>query len=96
MGLKKIIYKGETYLYEVSKNMFDGGTYVYSSTPIEYIERKYVIFGPKIVKVKYDYLFYTSIDIEDPCYSKKLIESKFKDRLAYYEREKEIENGNIL
>jgi hypothetical protein len=76
--------------------MFDGGTYVYSSIPIEYIERKYVIFGPKIVKVKYNYLFHLSIDIENPCYSKKYIESKFKDRLGYCDREKEIENGKIL
>lgn len=96
MALKKIVYHDITYLYEISNNIFEGGTYIYDSTPIEYIERKYVFFGPRVVKTKYEFLFYTHMDIELPCYTKSDIESKFRYELNLIKRKKEIESGNIL
>lgn len=96
MALKKIVYQNVTYLYEVSNSFFDGGTYVYDATPIEYIERKYVFFGPRVVKTKYEFLFHTHMDFELPCYTKSEIESKFRYELNLINRKKEIESGNIL
>jgi len=96
MALKKITYNDVTYLYEISKNIFDGGTYVYDSTPIEYLERKYIFFGPRVVKTKYEFLFYTHMDFELPCYNKNDIEDKFKTELKLINRKKEIEKGEIL
>lgn len=96
MALKKIIYQDKTYLYEISYSFLESGTYVYDSTPIEYTERKYVFFGPRVVKTKYEFLFYLSIIIEAACYTKSDIESRFRSELKFIERKKEIENGNIL
>lgn len=96
MALKKIIYQDKIYLYEISNSFFDGGTYVYDSTPIEYTERKYVFFGPRVVKTKYEFLFYLHTNIEAACYTKRDIENKFISELNFLERKKEIENGNIL
>lgn len=97
MALKKIVYKDVTYLYEICNDLFHHeGTYVYESTPIEYLERKYVFFGPRVLKKKYEFLFYTNMNIEAPYYSKAVIEDKFKSELRLIARKKEIENGNIL
>lgn len=96
MRLKKITFEGKDYMYEYSTYMFSEGTYFYDATPIEKVVRKYLFFGPKIIKKEYKFLFYMVTNIEDVYYSKKQIEEKIRYQVGLLNRQKEIDNGKII
>lgn len=96
MALKKITYDNVDYLYEFTDNFFDYGTYVYESEPTLYYAKKYIFFGPLVLKKNYKFLFSLHMNIEDASYTSTDIENKFEYQIKKINRQKEIENGNIL
>jgi len=93
--MKKLTYNDEDYFYEIDKDY--SITYIYSSKIYDIVySRKYVIFGPKKEIKNYKLLYKLHIDIENPKYDKDFIKSQLFIAYKWINREKEIDNGEII
>ena len=99
---KNININGREFLYEVDS--MDCGEYGASNcyTTYFYIPngvgtyKKYWLFGPEITYSKYKNVFEVHADIESPNLSKKDVNDLIQPALKRYDREIEIEKGEII
>lgn len=96
MSFTKITYNNVDYLYKIDVKEFSENTNIYDSIPNERIVLKYILFGPKIVKKKYKYLFTIYFNIENENYSKEDVLKQFEKNINLMKRKEEIKKGEII
>ena len=103
MKYKKLKIKGEEFYYDINMTIYDYDAYyeTFFFKDIKHIKRKkYLIFGDYIIKKKPIKLFFVEFDVNNPKYTKeftkKRIELAYDEYTGFIEREKEIQNGDII
>ena len=88
--MKKIIYNNEEFCYDID---YDKNTNFYSTTETE--TERCGLFWLKTKQVP-KFLFYIAPNIESSYYSKNKIREFIKSGYEYYQRQLEIERGEII
>jgi len=101
--MDKLKIKGREFLYEIKDyECGDYGAYIrhetifYDLEPEFYIQRKYIIFGPKIEKKRMKELFKVSFSIKDKNMTKTEVRSALERKVELLRRKEQIERGEII
>lgn len=97
--MEKINYKDQEFLYIIEE--YDCGEYGYRThffnpVPITTYRKKWYLFGPKVEEIIYEKLFTLDYSIRSPKKLKEDIQNDLDRNIKLINRQKEIEQGDIV
>lgn len=94
--MKEINFNDRIFQYDVVRSdIFSDYTDFYEGT-VEVKYKKYLLFGPEIVKQEPNMIFTLYFDVENAFYSKDQVRAAIEKKLKKIERIDEINKGEII